>query len=493
MKRNAPEPVPHPASFRDPSGFVVRAGNICYRQVDQAGAEDYERLMRSGLYERLAARKLLIPHTEIDDNLTGSTKQYKTLLPRQVPFISYPSEWSPDQLRDIALLTLDVLELALDHGMTLKDASPMNVQFDGGSPVFIDTLSFTSYDPSRPWVAYRQFCECCLFPLYIHRYTGAGVHRLFAAYPEGIPAGLTARLLPIKSRLSAGVWMHVLLQSKIRSDGAAGGKSLAFSKEKLLRLIHHLRHIIKKMDLAGRAATSWSGYYGEGGSVSGKGGSVSGEAYLKAKEKLFLEFSEGIASATWLDLGANDGRFTRLIAGKAGRIVAVDSDWLCIDRLYLATRNGGEAGSQAGGHVSGQAGSEAGGQVPNILPLCVDLCDPTAASGFLNEERTAFIDRARSEAVVALALVHHLALGRSIPLAGIAGYFAELTKTWLIAEFVPLTDERALALVRNKALWHTPYDRAAFESAFGSHFLIERCEVIPGTERVLYRMKKKNA
>jgi hypothetical protein len=485
MKRNASEPGQHPASFRDPSGFVVRSGGLYYRQVNQAGAEDYERLIRSGLYERLISSKLLIPHTEVDEDLTGSAKRYKTLLPRQVPFISYPSEWSPDQLRDIALLTLRVLEQAMDHGMILKDASPMNVQFDGGSPVFIDTLSFTTYEASRPWVAYRQFCECCLFPLYLHRYTGAGVHRLFAAYPEGIPAGVTAKGLPLRSRLSAGVWMHVLLQSQIRSDGQTGGRPPAFSKEKLLRLIHHLRHIIENMDLVGRAATTWSGYYGEGGSVpgegrsiSGKGGSVSGESYLKAKEKLFLELTERIVAATWLDLGANDGHFTRLLAGKAERIVAADSDWLCIDRLYLATRNGG--------HVQKE--------VPrlNMIPLCVDLCDPTPASGFRNEERAAFSDRARSDAVVALALVHHLALGRSVPLAGIAGYFAELTKTWLLVEFVPLSDERALALVRNKALWHTPYDRTAFESAFGDHFLIERSEVIPGTERVLYRMKKKN-
>ncbi|MDP4217460.1 MAG: SAM-dependent methyltransferase, partial [Bacteroidota bacterium] len=142
MKRNAPEPVQHPASFRDPSGFIVRAGTMYYRQVDQAGAQDYEQLMRSGLYDRLIARKLLIPHTEVDEDLTGSAKRYKTLLPRQLPFISYPSEWSPDQLRDIALHSLDVLELALDNGMILKYASPMNFQFDGGAPVFIDTLSY---------------------------------------------------------------------------------------------------------------------------------------------------------------------------------------------------------------------------------------------------------------------------------------------------------------------------------------------------------------
>ncbi|MDP4246398.1 MAG: SAM-dependent methyltransferase, partial [Bacteroidota bacterium] len=309
MKRNAPEPVQHPASFRDPSGFIVRAGTMYYRQVDQAGAQDYEQLMRSGLYDRLIARKLLIPHTEVDEDLTGSAKRYKTLLPRQLPFISYPSEWSPDQLRDIALHSLDVLELALDHGMILKDASPMNVQFDGGAPVFIDTLSFTSYDETRPWVAYRQFCECCLFPLYLHRYAGDGVHRIFAAYPAGIPAAVTARLLPAKSRLSSGVWMHVLLQSKIRSDGEPGGRTLSFSKEKLLRLVHHLRHIIKQMNLVGRAGTAWSGYYGEGQAMSGDG-------YLKAKEKLFLELTGEIEAATWLDLGANDGHFTRLLAGR---------------------------------------------------------------------------------------------------------------------------------------------------------------------------------
>ncbi len=197
------EPIPHPASFRDPSGFVFRLEGIHYRQVNRVYAEDYELLMHSGLYRKLTEKGLLITHTEIGECLTGSPEGYKTLLPQQIATISYSCEWAPAQLKDAALLTLDILDIAMGHGMILKDATPLNTQFRDGRPLFIDTLSFEKYDAAKPWVAYRQFCECFLFPLYLHHYLGTGIGPWLRGYPEGVPAALTASLLPWRSRLNA--------------------------------------------------------------------------------------------------------------------------------------------------------------------------------------------------------------------------------------------------------------------------------------------------
>jgi hypothetical protein len=463
-----PEQVQHPSSFRDPSGFVFREDDLYYRQVNLLYSKNYELLMQSGLYRDLIGKKLLIPHTEIDENRAQSPVWYKTLLPRQIPVISYPAEWCPAQLRDAALLTLDILENSLDRGMILKDANPRNVQFQDGEPVFIDTLSFEKYDPSIPWVAYRQFCESFLFPLYLHRYLGTGVHKILGGYPEGIPAAVTAGLLSWKSRFSAGAWMHVFLQSRIRRDGAAGlrdgaaGRRISFSKDKLLHLIRHLRHIIRNLGLDGRAVSEWSNYYKE---------TILSGAYLEEKEKLFRQYIAGIDFGSALDLGANDGHFSRLLTNRetGTTIIAVDLDWACIQRLY------GEVKTN---------------KPTNILPLCVDISDPTPASGFRNQERSSFSERARCQMVVALALVHHLVLGKNIPLSGVARYFAELTTEWLIVEFVPLSDEKAQQLIRNRCVWHEPYDAAAFESGFGEYFHIQQRNVIPGTDRILYRMKK---
>jgi hypothetical protein len=194
------------------------------------------------------------------------------------------------------------------------------------------------------------------------------------------------------------------------------------------------------------------------------------KAYLDVKERLFQEFTEEIEFTTALDLGANDGHFSRRLAERAGtQITAVDSDWRSINTLYREIR---------------------GRPVLNILPLCVDIADPTPAAGFRNDERASFTKRVRSEMVIALALVHHLVLGKNIPMSGIAGYFAELARTWLIIEFVPLEDEKAQELIRNRRVWHRPYDADAFERCFGKYFQIERRSVIAGTERILYRMKK---
>jgi hypothetical protein len=467
-----PEQVQHPASFRDPSGFVFRVDSTYYRQVNRHYSENYDRLMQSGLYRDLVEKKLMIPHTEIDENMTQSADWYKTLLPRQIPVISYPAEWCPAQLRDAALLTVDILELSLDRGMVLKDANPRNVQLLDGAVIFMDSLSFEKYDASLPWIAYRQFCECFLFPLYLHRYLGTGIHKIMGSYPEGIPAAVTARLLPWKSRFNAGAWMHVFLQSRIQREaergaedgpaGAAGNRPIPFSKSKLLNLIRHLRHIVKSLNLQPQGVSTWSNYYNE---------TILSSAYLEEKERLFVEYISEIDFGSALDLGANDGHFSRLLANRmlASAVIAVDFDWSCIQRLY------GECQT---------------GKVSNIFPLCLDISDPTPASGFRNLERASFSERARCQLVVALALVHHLVLGKNIPLSEVARYFAELTNEWLIVEFVPLSDEKPQQLIRNKSDWHEPYDPGAFESSFGEYFSIQRRAVIPATDRILYRMKK---
>lgn len=463
--------LPHPASYRDPSGFVFRSEGLWYRQVNTRYTEDYRYLMDSGLYELLTRKQLLISHAEVDRNLTGSADYYRTLLPQQLSFISYPTEWSPAQLKEAALLTLTILSLSIDKGMILKDATPLNVQFRGGKALFIDSLSFERYDPSRSWIAYRQFCECFLFPLYLHHYHRQGVHKTLIAYPEGIPARTTLSLLPLRSRLRLGVWLHVFLPARIRRDrrnADDAGKPPAFDQKKMHLLADNLKSILQRLGDESRNPTEWSDYYRE---------TILSPAYLQEKEKLFREMIGGIGFASALDLGANDGHFSKILAEKKAVVIAADSDWACVEALFRWTRQGGGAPQAEG----------------TIYPLVVDIADPTPASGWFHAERSSFTQRVQSDLVTALALVHHLVLGRNIPLPMIAGYFAALTRSYLIIEFVPSSDEKALEITRNKPVGHTPYDPSWFEHQFGRYFTIERRSVIPGTERILYLMKKNEA
>jgi hypothetical protein len=454
--------LPHPASWRDPAGFIFRSGKTWYRQVNECYAANYRQLMDSGLYTRLVANKLLIPHSEVDQNFTGSSGWHKTLLPQQLSVISYPYEWSPAQLKDAALLTLAILRISIDHDMILKDATPLNIQFSQGRPLFIDSLSFERYDPTMPWVAYRQFCECFLFPLYLHHYRRLEAHKTLSAFPEGIPASIALSLLPAKSRLRAGVWLHLVLQKRIRQDTGASGKLPPFDKRKLILLIDNLTGILRGLIPSSSPRNGWSRYYEE---------AVPSQSYLAEKERIFREMVADIPFGKALDLGANEGYFSKILAGKGSDVIAVDSDSTCIDRLYRYAAQ----------------------QECPIYPLCADIADPSPAAGFFHAERASLTQRAQSELVTALALTHHLTLGRNIPLGMVAGYFAEITLSRLIVEFIPVTDPKAVELTRNKPFGHATYDNASFEGEFERYFSIERRSAIPGTERILYLMRKKSA
>jgi hypothetical protein len=453
----------HPASFKDPSGFVFKANNKYYRQVNKSYSEDYDLLMSSGLYKALTDKKLLIPHTEVNENISGSDDWYKTLLPEQLSFISYPYEWSFDELKDAALLTLRVLKISVKHGMILKDGTSFNIQFYDGKPVFIDTLSFEKYDESKPWIAYKQFCECFLFPLYLEHYHKIDVQKLLSVYLEGIPATTTAKLLPAKSRFKLSTWLHVFLQASVTAKTKPTNKTAtaSFSKAKLLNLIESLQNAIKPLHVKTTIQSTWNNYYEE---------TILSKNYLDAKEKVFRDFVSDINNGRTMDVGCNDGYFTKILAEKNQNVIAVDFDSQCVNKLYLDIK---------------------AGSVKGVLPFCLDLTNPTPAVGFNHAERQSFAERAKSDTVTALALIHHIVLSKNVPFHDVAKMFSDLTKQHLVIEFVPLTDEKSQQLIANKPVYHKPYDPEAFEKHFSDYFEIERKQIIPGTARILYRMKKR--
>ena len=451
-----------PASFKDPSGFIFQFNGPYYRQVNESYATNYDLLMSSGLYSLLTKNKWLIPHTEINENISGLPDWYKTLYPEQLSFTSYPYEWCFDQLKDAALLTLNIVKSAVDYGMILKDANAFNVQLHRGSMVFIDTLSFEQYDASKPWVAYRQFCECFLFPLLLGHYLALDIQKLLSVYLEGIPVKTAAALLPVKSRFKLSVWLHVYLQDSLSAGRMPSRqKQVNFSREKLMRLIDHLESTILPLQMNRASYSAWNNYYG---------GSIPGKNYLEEKGRIFRSIILGINHGRSLDLGCNDGYFSKILAEENPHVVAVDFDNQCINHLYRSIKNDSMDG---------------------IYPVCMDLCNPSPALGFGQGERQSFSERAESDLVCALALIHHLVLGKNIPLHAVAREMCRLSKKNLVIEFVPLEDEKAQQLIINKSTYHKPYDTHVFENAFLAYFAIEKCEKIPGTNRVLYLMRKK--
>jgi len=248
-----------PASFRDPSGFVFRSKSVFYRQINKSYAKEYDHFVKSGLFKKLINKKMLLDHKEVK-NIKTDNLAYKTILPIQIPFWSYPYEWSFSQLKDAAVLTLEIQNIALAHKMILKDASAYNIQFMQGHPILIDTLSFDFYKEGEPWVAYRQFCQHFLAPLALMSYVDLRFGKLSQIYLDGIPLDLAARLLPQKTKLSLGLGVHLHLHARYQKKFANQGAvniNRRFNKNQLLGILSSLKKLILSLKLP-KQMTVWA-------------------------------------------------------------------------------------------------------------------------------------------------------------------------------------------------------------------------------------------
>ena len=243
-----------PGSFRDPSGYVYLRDGEIYRQVNRHYQDGFDQLVGSGLHQQLVDDGLLIPHTEVGLEHAASDDAYKVIRPQQIPFISYPYEWCFSQLKDAALLTLEIQARAFDSGMSLKDCSAYNVQFVGGKPVFIDTLSFERYREGQPWVAYRQFCQHFLAPLALMSHVDVRLHQLLRAYLDGIPLNLASRLLPRRTRANFGLLTHIHLHAKAQerfSERSVPSTDRKVGRVSFLGLVDSLKSTVKQAIMAG--------------------------------------------------------------------------------------------------------------------------------------------------------------------------------------------------------------------------------------------------
>ncbi|MBK8788571.1 MAG: class I SAM-dependent methyltransferase [Chitinophagaceae bacterium] len=455
----------NPASYRDNSGFVFKQNDKVYRYIYANYEPHYLQLMNSGLYDELVKIKKLIPHEEIADKANFDFADGRILLPVQIPFISYPYEWSFDMWKDAALLTLQIALVSLKKEMILKDATPFNIQFINGKPVFIDTLSFENYEAGKPWIAYHQFSECFLAPLLLMHYCHPDTNKLFTVYPNGIPMDVLVRLLPKSSKWNMGTFLHVHLQAKFAQRTLRAGKQKQqiktqnnFSRQKLELLLKGLESFVQKLSPK-NVKTTWDDYYTD---------TILGDDYLAAKTTLVKSFSNFVDYKSVIDLGANDGHFSLLFVDNKN-VIATDADSNCINDLYLKIRKE---------------------SISNILPLVNDLTTPSPAIGWANTERESITTRLKADMVLALALVHHLAIAKNIPLHFIADWLRPMGEH-LIIEFVPKDDEKVKLLLQNRKDIFDNYSLENFRSIFAGKYKIVREEKVGNTNRILFLMTRK--
>lgn len=454
----------HTSSFRDPSGFVYVDEGVIKRVINPIYFKQYYALKDSGFFNKLFNNGLLIPHKEQSASL-----EEIIIAPEQIPFITYPYEWSFNQYKEAALRTLKLQNFSLENGFSLKDASAFNITFHHGSAIFIDTLSFDFYKENQPWRAYKQFITHFLGPLVLAHYHGSQSLKLLSTFIDGMPLKMLASMLPLKSKLSPFLYTNIHLLAKFEGkhnedyDGDAKVNSL--SKQAQVKIIKSLYNFIKNLEL--KEVSEWGDYYNKT--------NYSDSAFDLKSETLNLWISN-LKPNKIIDVGGNDGSFVRQISHKLEHALVCDIDNNAVDFNYIKTKQNKER---------------------FITPFILDVLNPSSSIGFNNQERLSFLERIvefAPDTTLALALIHHVSLSGNVTFNMSAKFFSSFSK-YLIIEFPKREDSWVKRLLNNKADfkdYFSFYSLKNFELAYNAYFEILEKKEIHGTQRVLFLLKKRS-
>lgn len=449
------------SSFRDPSGYVFIEDNKVKRIINPIYFDQYNQLTSSGFYQELFKKKYLINHIEI-----SKSESEIVLQSSKISFINYPYEWSFLQYKHAALLTLKIQKLCLENNFTLKDASAFNVSFHEGKPIFIDTLSFDFYQENNPWLAYKQFIMHFLGPLVLTKYYGQDFLKTLSHHLEGFSLQKIAQLLPLKSFLSPTILTNIHLLAKYDKKYESDKKSVHnnLSKAAQIKLIDGLYDFI--LNLSVNEKTEWDHYY--------KQINYNDVAY-QTKKEFTKDWFIGIKGKSLIDIGGNDGTFSRELKDVADLLIVADVDPNAVEQNYRQVLQNKEK---------------------SILPLVTDVLNPSANYGFNNQERLSFIERVQNahlDGCLALAVIHHITLSGNIPFALSAQFFSKMAPHLLI-EFPTRNDSWVQFLLDSKRDFKEHFDfynEENFENEYGVYFEIVKKEKIDSSERILYSLKRR--
>lgn len=461
---DAPGFTVEPGSFRDRTARVFYADGAVYRGLTDAARDEWDAVSTSPFFIRATANGQIVATTAVEGPglPRGVPPEWTAVLRHErIPFVSYPYEWCFGMLKAAAQLQLELLAAGSTDGITLKDATPFNVQWNGAKPVFIDVASFVRARAGEPWAGYRQFCRMFLFPLMLQAYKGVSFHPRLRGRLDGIEAAECQRLMSWRDLLRPGVVTHVVAQAALERRYGAAARDLkaelnraGFDQRIAAAAVAKLQELVRSLTWS-PAASAWATY--------AEHNSYEADAAL-AKER-FVESVLGtkVRHLVW-DLGCNTGRFSKLAATHARYVIAIDSDHESIERLY---------------HEIDRTG------IPNILPLVADVADPSPALGWRGRERLPMVERGRPDLVLCLALVHHLAITANIPIEDIIGWFGELGAD-LVIEF-PLPDDAMVKrLLLNKGQRYDDYRVDCFDAALQRRFRVHQRLMLPSGTRILY-------
>ena len=450
------------ASFRDPSGHVYLLGDRILRSVSEAAATDYEFVRDSGLLDDLTKSGQVIGSKEVSPALLKGAEDARYLLEHpKLSYISYPYEWPFAALKAAALLQLDIQLEALERGVTLSDASAYNIQFIGSRPVFIDVLSFQRYEDGAFWTAHRQFCEQFLNPLLLTALRGVPFNAWFRGSLEGIQTADLNRLLSWKDKLSWNVFSQVSLQAKLQNTAQSSDqgdlevvKKGRLSKAAFRNILTSLRQWIARLQPPGGQVTTWGDYAGNNTYSSDE---------VTAKRQFIADFAADTRPGLLWDIGCNSGDYSELAIGSgAGRVIGFDFDLQALESAFARSTEK---------------------DLP-YLPLYLDAANPSPGQGWRGLERKSLGSRAKADGLIALAFIHHMAIGRNIPLDDVIGWLIGLAPEGVI-EFVEKDDPTVRRMLQFREDIFEGYGREAFLDAVRARAEIRQEAVVTGAQRLL--------
>jgi ribosomal protein L11 methylase PrmA len=450
-----------PASYRDPAGHVHHVNGRVYRSILPPGAANYRAARDSGFLDAATRSGRLIEGHEVDRSVLAAEApdaEFVVEHPR-LDFISYPYCWSFFGLRSAALLTLDLHIDALAHGLTLSDASAYNVQFTGPRPLFIDYLSMIRYEEGQVWLGYRQFCEQFLNPLLLTAKTGASFQAWYRGSLEGIPSSDMAAVLPFMSKLNPLIALHTVVQGRMQRSVSARqtkkAQSIRLSKTALTNNLRSMRGLVAGLKPPAAQNSPWQDY-------ERTAQYTPDERAAKARFVAAAVSASG-ARTVW-DLGCNSGEYSEIALGSGARLViGLEPDVGALNAAF----------------------QRAEARQLNFLPLSVDLTNPPPSAGWRQQERLGLSERANADCILCLALLHHLVIGRNLPLPEVLGWLVSLAPNGVI-EFVPKSDPMAQQLLTWKPAVAPDYDLENVRQVLGALARITREEVVTASGRTLF-------
>lgn len=454
-------------SFRDPSGSVHSLDGRIFRCVSEAGKNEFKKVLATGYLQKLVMQGRLMPFELIkEEEILSHLPQSAFVMEHpKLEFVSYPYEWPFGLLKSAALLHLDIAMDALENDIVLSDATAYNVQFIGTRPVMIDHLSFILYREGEYWHGHRQFCEQFLSPLLMQAHLDVAYNSWYRGTLDGISVETLARLLPWYSKVSFRMLSHVVLPAmvpKIRSNVAETAKQWTkkpLPKMGYLGLLKQLRKWISGLKPSRRSSSAWGQYESE---------NTYSDSETKLKSAFVANFCDVVKPGFLFDLGCNAGYFSKVaLEAGAGRVVGFDSDHQALHDAVARAKSEQLA----------------------FLPLYFDASNPSPSQGWRQRERLGLAERSPADGVLCLALIHHLAIGKNVPLDEILTWLLSLAPEGVI-EFVQKSDPTVQTMLTNRPDIFPDYTQENFETLLIRQARIISKQKISSEGRHLYHYRR---